>query len=398
MSPTPRDTGLDLVVVGAGPAGTALAHRGAVAGLSVALVDPQPHRPWSQTFGAFVDELPDWLPRSCRASTSDTVVVYTPVRRALPRPYTVLDNAALRDALGLAGVRIVTGTAADFRADGVRTDTGTVLSGRVVVDATGARRRSREHRGAAAGALPRQRAYGVIGRLDGPAETVLMDWRPASPGAPAPPTFGYRVPLGRGRFLVEETFLAGTPPTVELLAQRWAQRGTPAGWVRGDDAESGTAERVEVVDFPLVTGGPAPWREDGQPLAFGAAGGLMHPATGYSIAASLGCADTVVDAVVRRADPRAALWPRRARAVAALREAGLAALTGLEPDRLTAFFDAFFSLGADDQRAYLSSRDDLGGVLRAMRATFGALDWSMRRRIAAGAGAALMEQIRRSPR
>lgn len=108
----------DLAVIGAGPAGTALAHRAAAAGLRVVLIDPDPLRPWSQTFGVFVDELPDWLSPECFASRSETITAYTPQRQVLPRPYAALDNTRLRAALSLSEVTIV--TASSVHADARR--------------------------------------------------------------------------------------------------------------------------------------------------------------------------------------------------------------------------------------------------------------------------------------
>lgn len=371
MSPGVPHATADLAVIGAGPAGTALAHRAAAAGRSVILVDPEPLRPWSQTFGVFVDELPAWLSPDCYASLSETVTVYTPRRRVLSRPYAVLDNARLRAAMTVRGVTIVTASAVDATPHRVTLSDGGTVSATVVVDASG---RSTS-RGADA---PRQRAYGVLGRLESDAETVLMDWRPSVPGTPAPPTFSYRVPLGQGRFLVEETFLAGSAPPVTELARRWSARGAPAGW-SGDPG----VDPVEVVDFPLADDRRPPWIDDGQPLRFGAAGGLMHPATGYSLAASLRCADVVVDAISAGRDPRAALWPRRSRAVYRLRQRGLAVLVGLDAAGTDRFFTAFFTADEAAQRAYLGSRDDLSGVLAAMAATFAAADWSTRRTLVA---------------
>jgi lycopene beta-cyclase len=371
MSPGAPHATADLVVIGAGPAGTALAHRAAAAGRSVILVDPDPSRPWSQTFGVFIDELPAWLSPECFASRSETVTVYTPQRQVLPRPYAVLDNTCLRAALSLSEVTIVTASAMHADTRRVTLSDGSTVTAAVVVDASGRTASSDTP-------LPRQRAYGVIGHLDSDAETVLMDWRPPAPGTPTPPTFSYRVPLGDGRFLVEETFLAGSAPPVAELARRWVDRGAPSGW--SGDPE---ADRVEVVDFPLTDDQRPPWIDDGQPLRFGAAGGLMHPATGYSLAASLRCADTDVEAIITGHDPRSALWPHRARAVYRLRHRGLAVLADLDASGTERFFTAFFSADQAVQRAYLGSRDDLAGVVRAMAATFAAADWSTRRTLVA---------------
>jgi hypothetical protein len=47
---------VDLVVAGAGPSGVAVAERVAAAGFTVCVVDPTPHAPWPNNYGAWVDE------------------------------------------------------------------------------------------------------------------------------------------------------------------------------------------------------------------------------------------------------------------------------------------------------------------------------------------------------
>lgn len=375
----------DLVVLGAGPAGRALAHRAAAAGLDTAVVDPDPHRTWSQTFGAFEDDLPDWLPAQMAATHSGSVVAYTPRRQVIERRYIVLDNIALRRYLHLDAVTIITARAGTATPRSVRLDGGQTLHARAVIDATGRR--------AGVPDAPHQRAYGVIGTAGADVESVLMDWRPPPGATPGTPTFSYRVPLGGGRFLVEETFLAGRPPSMDDLAHRWAQRGTPSGW-RGSDGNP----EVEFVDFPLVDSGPAPWVDDGAPVRFGAAGGMMHPATGYSVAESLRCVDTVVAAVRAGREPRTALWPARARTVYRLRRRGLGVLLGLRDDETAEFFDAFFRIDPAAQRAYLGARDDVPGVLRAMVLTFAELDWRGRGGLLRAGAADALEQIRSARR
>ena len=55
---------MDVLVVGAGPAGMALAAQCARRGLRTGLVDPAPQRPWTATYGMWADELPAGLPAS----------------------------------------------------------------------------------------------------------------------------------------------------------------------------------------------------------------------------------------------------------------------------------------------------------------------------------------------
>ncbi|WP_045541191.1 lycopene cyclase family protein, partial [Gordonia sihwensis] len=203
---------------------------------------------------------------------------------------------------------------------------------------------------------------------------VLMDWRPADTGPNAvssnltssdPASFSYRIDTARGR-LVEETCLAARPPLgISELARRARLRLRLSAPTGDEEVQHGGMD--EIVDFPMYPNA-RPWRGDGA-LAIGAVGGLMNPATGYSVAQSLRAADLVVEAVGRR-DPRAALWPRAARIAFALRLLGLLVLIRLRPAELVGFFDAFFGVPVPLQRAYVSSHADAPGVLRAMAAVF----------------------------
>ncbi len=144
-------------------------------------------------------------------------------------------------------------------------------------------------------------------------------------------------------------------------------------------------ERVRfAVDVPVVGG-----RRPGV-VAFGVAAGMMHPATGYSVGETLATAPAVAAAIAAdlHRDParaaHAAIWSPAARTVRRLREWGLRALLALPPDRVPEFFDTFFALPPEPQRAYLSGRDDLRGTAAAMSAVFGAAPWGLRRRLVTG--------------
>ncbi|MFM9376064.1 lycopene cyclase family protein [Gordonia sp. VNK21] len=368
MSPARRpDT--DLLVVGAGPAGRALAHRAGAAGLSVRLVDPAPHRPWTQTVGMFTDDLPSWLDRSVIAAADETIVVFTPHRRVVGRGYCILDTAALQQALTLHTVSVVTAAAAWVSSSAVRLADGRLLTARTVIDARGNR----------AAAVPHQRAYGVRLHHDGPAPMVLMDW---SRSPAAAPTFSYRVRLSPTAMLVEETSLAACDgPAAAVLALRNRPHQIAAAGDAGVPGDAGG--EPELVDFPLH---PArlPWRVPaGGALAFGAGGGQMHPASGYSIAESLRSAELLAGALAAGADPRRALWPPAARRTYLLRLLGLQVLLRLDGAELCRFFDAFFSLPVADQRAYLSTRDDPAGLARTMLAVFARAGMRLQSRIAA---------------
>ena len=82
--------------------------------------------------------------------------------------------------------------------------------------------------------------------------------------------------------------------------------------------------------------------------------------------------------------PRKALWPWQAKAVYLLRLIGLGVLLTMDGPQLTTFFDRFFRLRARSQRAYLSGRTDLRGVLWAMLGVFLRVPWKLKVQVAKG--------------
>ena len=360
----------DLAVVGAGPAGRSLAHRALAAGLRVAVIDPALDRIWSATYGVYTADLPEWFDDSAIAAAAPSVTVFTPTERVIPHGYAILDTAVFQRTLGIDGADVHACFALAVTASTVACSDGRQLRATHVVDARGARSVDHQSR-------PRQTAAGSVVPSDD-ASMVLMDWRPACRIVPdATRSFSYRVALGGGRRLVEETCLAGNPPIdVDALAERSrARNGRPLV----DDVLD------EAVDFPLLAC-TTPWRRvDAGPLLFGAAGGLMNPATGYSVGQSLQATDVVVGAIVAGRDAHDALWPRRARLAYRLRVLGLTVLLSLDSDDVVAFFDAFFRIDPRLQRRYLCGRDDAVGVLRAMAAVFPRLPMRLRRRVMAAA-------------
>lgn len=353
----------DLLIVGAGPAGRALAHRCLLRGLSVTMVDPHPERPWTATIGAFADDLPGWLTDDVIACGATSFVVYTPQRRVVDRGYCVLSATGLQAALTLDGAQLERHRVEELNERHVRTDDGRTLTARHVIDARGGWSMDP--------AIARQRAFGSVQRVDDAerGEMVLMDWRCTPHDAPS---FNYRVDLGDGTRLVEETCLAGRPAVRIAELRRRTEARFPDPGLRAP----------EEVDFPLYLD-PVPWRRRG-PLRFGAAGGLMHPATGYSIAASLATADGLAAAIADGTDPRAYLWPPGARWNHRLRMIGLAVLLGFGGRDLVRFFDTFFALPLATQRAYLGERTSARGIAGAMWAVFTGLRWAQRARLIAG--------------
>ncbi|WP_327560682.1 lycopene cyclase family protein [Actinophytocola sp.] len=353
----------DVLVVGAGPAGWAVAAGCAERGLDTLLVDPYPQRRWAATYGMWAEECA-LLPAGSRwVEVGARVVAVT--ERVLARRYAVLDNESVQAAVGGRGVRVVEGAVAAVahgpRGNAVALTSGRLLAAAAVVDASGA------GRVLSGGPVPGQRveqtAFGVVIE-EQRAEATFMDWRPP-PGFDGS-TFLYAVPLPNGRTLVEETSLARRPGmTVGELRARLAARGVPL-----------TGE-VEWVRFPVDL--PPPRARAGV-VPFGVAAGLVHPATGYSVAEAFrlapGVAAAIADALDRSTPDRAVraarrvVWTPRARVVRGLRRRGLAVLLGLPPDRVAEFFEVFFGLPVELQRRYLGGREDVGGTAAAMARVF----------------------------
>jgi lycopene beta-cyclase len=371
----------DVLVVGAGPAGRAVAAACAERGLDTALTDPSPGRPWRATYGAWTDELPADLPDGVVAARAHGVV-HTGVRRRLDREYAVLDVPALRShldtRLAAAGVPIEQGRA------------GPDARGRaaVVIDAGGAGQPLSRPR---TGVPAEQTAFGLVVPDDvalplaGPGEAVFMDWRPAPGTGPDDwPTFLYAVPLGAGRVLLEETSLARRPGLpIGVLEARLRARLAAHGIRPAADAAR------EVVRFPLDT---PRHRADGV-LGFGAAAPLTHPATGYQLATALRAAPAVAgalaahwaggpDAALRAAI--AVLWPARARATHLLRRRALESLLRMPPALLPEFFAGFFTLPAGARDRFLDGRSHPVATAAAMARLFGTTPWPVRVRLIGG--------------
>jgi lycopene beta-cyclase len=378
----------DVVVVGGGPAGRALAAACGAQGLRTTLVDPAPARPWRVTYGSWATELPPGLPAGVVAARARGRAVALTARE-LGREYVEHDVAALRShldtAMEAAGVTVRAGRAVAARAGVVALADGTRLPARLVVDAAGHRRPLGPRRGTTRPPAE-QTAYGLVvaeavaAPLVAPGEALFMDWRPDH-GEPGWPTFLYAVPVGGNRVLLEETSLARRPGlALPDLRRRLHARLSHHNLRPPADAA------VEAVRFPV----DLPRHRAPGVLGFGAAAPLVHPATGFSVATALSLAPAVAVAIARAlprspeaalAAARRAVWPPRARAVHRFRRVGLEALLRMPPDRVAPFFEVFFDLPERHRWSYLSAREDLAGTAATMRALFAAAGWDLRARL-----------------
>lgn len=393
----------DVVVVGNGPAGLAAAAACAEDGLDVTVLAEEHDRRWPQTLAAWADEVEGLVGPDSLADRWPDVCVHLGERRPrrLQRAYARFDNDHLQDALSArahrAGARRATGRAvgAEHDAEGsvVVTDAGALLACRVAVDASG-------HTPALL-ARPRgrppavQTAFGIVGRFSHvpfPSETVLlMDYRDP-PGAddtgpPDPmPTFLYGMALDDGCHLLEETSLAARPGLAFDVLEARLHRRLKALGVRVE-------QRVGVERVRIPMGGPLPAR-DQRVVGFGAAAGMVHPATGYQVGAALSRASCLAAALTRAIDrPRAtpaalagagwdAVWPSDLVRQRALHALGLESLLRLEPEATRSFFRAFFDLPDRRWGAFLSGERSAAALAATMLALFARVPSGVRARLA----------------
>jgi len=375
----------DVVIVGGGPAGSALAKDCGRLGLEVLIVDPLANEPWRSTFGTWVDDLDDRddaedLKRTLRVSWP-TVHVVGARRHQLSRPYGFFDNERLRSHLRDAPEHrsTVQEVVRDREADGlvIRCLDGERITARVVIDAGGSRSpllaRHRHHEGGV------QSAFGIVTR-NAPSTYrecfTLMDWSVVH----RDPSFLYTVDFGDGSVLLEETSLYRTRPIdAQTLEQRLIGRV-------GVDVPR---ESVEHVEIPMGWGVPSFSRTV---VGFGAAAGFVHPVTGYSVAASLRATRRVSTAIDRAiaaglsVEDRVqhvweAVWPSNLRRTRALHQYGLASLERFDGHDLQAFFDTFFSLSTQDWSDYLRIDTPPATIARVMTKFFARMSWSMRLKV-----------------
>ncbi len=398
----------DVLVLGGGPAGLAVARAAAARGLAVGSVDPAPGAPWERTFGVWDSEL---------AAIGDLALVEATwakphvelggPRRELGSAYCRLDVRALQQRLlesaSQRGVKLITGRASAVEGTGdgtarrrVRLASGEALEADLVVDTSGGASpwvRRLDQRAPAF-----QTAFGRLIEVEshpwGEGEMCLMDFRQLEPVSSVP-TFLYALPMGSHRVFVEESVLVGRAAiSHQSLERRLALRLRALGVVpRGSLAE----ERCTI-----AMGASLPARD--QPvLAFGAAAGMTHPATGYQVARSLALAPAVAECLAGPGGPDQRLlraydvvWPSTRRRAWELYTFGMEALLRFDGAAIRSFFRTFFDLPRELWMPYLQGTSTPAAVLWVMLRVLGRAEPSMKRallRVGAGEERALLRAI-----
>ena len=354
----------DVLIIGGGPAGRALAFEFARLSRSVIIVDVNPNQPWNSTYGTWVDDLDNRNDAAelqrCFQRTWPQVRVVGKVEHQLSRPYGIFDNSLLQKYLTHDAVKFCKGDVvrvqhSDDNFLQVHLSTNEQFEARVVFDCGGTQSslllRNNQYTGGF------QSAYGVHTEATGAVQAgsfTLMDWSTPAGASASPATFLYAFDLGNGTAMVEETSLVERDAVSDaVLRQRLEQR-------LGRDFSQAT-QQVEHVRIAM--GGSLPSRI-GPVVGFGAAAGFIHPVTGYSVAASLRSAPRVARAVsealtrAESADDIArvgwnTVWPTSFLRTRVLHDFGLAALSRLTTADIQVFFDHFFSLPQSHWSGYL---------------------------------------------
>ena len=380
---------VDVIVVGGGPAGRWLAALLVRRSVSVILVDPRPGRIWPNRYGVFVDEVEGLeLPVDLARSWSAPVVRFgtgkgsAGAQQVLGDAYGQIDNSAFQARLDrlvdAGGARRLAAKAKHVKRQGhlavLTMVDGTTLRARLIVDASGGAAQLADYE--AGGSAGFQTAFGLCARVAGDplkgASMVLMDLEAPFGegfGDGERPSFLYGMRHGDDTYFLEETVLVGRPAvSVDILRRRLHRRLHACGVV--------VKERIEEERCQIPMGTALPKRQQ-QTLAFGAAAGYVHPATGYQLARTLrigpAVAEVIADGIGRRQSTRLiaergheVMWPPSMRRAHRMLCVGMETLLGLDGPEMSQFFERFFSLPKQDWRAYMSGEATPGRLAAIM--------------------------------
>lgn len=379
------DEVLDLVVIGCGPAGLALAAESAKLGLSVGLIGPD--LPFTNNYGVWEDEFKDLGLEGCIEHVWRDTIVYLDdddpilIGRAYGRVSRHLLHEELLRRCVESGVSYLSSKVERIieASDGhslVACERDIVVSCRLATVASGAASGKLLQYEVGGPRVSVQTAYGVEVEVENnpydPSLMVFMDYRDYMkqkvPCLEAEyPTFLYAMPMSSTRVFFEETCLASKDAMpFDLLKRKLMSRLETMG-IR-------ILKTYEEEWSYIPVGGSLPNTEQ-KNLAFGAAASMVHPATGYSVVRSLSeapnYASTIAN-ILKQDHPNAklhhkrsnanismqawdTLWPQERKRQRAFFLFGLALILQLDIEGIRTFFHTFFRLPSWMWQGFLGS-------------------------------------------
>lgn len=393
-SPVPSSTSspsplYDVGVVGAGPAGLALAAALGERGAAVCLFDPFLGRPWPNHYGVWRDEFEAVGLADCAATEYSTTAVCvggSDAKTVIDRPYLRVDRVKLKNRLMErcvgSGVRVEekavrevveVGPGKSLMLVGEEDD----VCVRIVVDCTGhALRFTRGMEDQKYVKPMEQAAYGieadVVSHPYQVDQMLLMDFRDDhmqgdagdSASSAERPTFLYVFPSSPTRAFFEETsVIAPTAVSFDELKRRLYKRLAHDGVVVTNVVEE---------EFSLIPMGGTVPDPSQRVVAFGGAACLVHPATGYMVARTLRLAADTADVIVHGLATAghdgpvglvstavwSHVWSVSERRQRDFLNFGAELLGSLGARDSRGFFDAFFRLPEDMWSDFLSAEMD----------------------------------------
>ncbi|KAK9275977.1 hypothetical protein L1049_023253 [Liquidambar formosana] len=369
------DNILDLVVIGCGPAGLALAAESAKLGLNVGLIGPD--LPFTNNYGVWEDEFKDLGLEGCIEHVWRDTIVYLDdgdpvlIGRAYGRVSRHLLHEELLKRCVESGVsylsskveRIIEATNGQSL---VACERDIVIPCRLATVASGAASGKLLQYEVGGPRVSVQTAYGVEVEVENnpydPSLMVFMDYRDYIKQEvqfleAQNPTFLYAMPMSPTRVFFEETCLASKDAMpFDLLKRKLMSRLETMG-IR-------IIKTYEEEWSYIPVGGSLPNTEQ-KNLAFGAAASMVHPATGYSVVRSLSEAPkyaSVIANILKQAQSKDmhtgdrstsnismqaawnALWPQERKRQRAFFLFGLALILQLDIEGTRTFFHTFFRL------------------------------------------------------
>ncbi|XP_061359741.1 lycopene epsilon cyclase, chloroplastic isoform X1 [Gastrolobium bilobum] len=365
---------LDLVVIGCGPAGLALAAESGKLGLKVGLIGPD--LPFTNNYGVWEDEFKGLGLEGCIEHVWKDTIVYLDNKDPIliGRSYGRVSRHLLHEELlrrcvesgvSYLNSRVERIVEASNGHSHVVCEYDIVVPSRLVTVASGAASGKLLQYEVGGPKVSVQTAYGVEVEVENnpydPSLMVFMDYRDYMKQnvqclEANYPTFLYAMPMSRTRVFFEETCLVSKDAMpFDLLKKKLFSRLNTMG-IR-------ITKTYEEEWSYIPVGGSLPNTEQ-KNLAFGAAASMVHPATGYSVVRSLSEAPKYASAIAsilkegRETDiithERSkenlsmqawnTLWPQERKRQRAFFLFGLALILQLDIEGIRTFFRTFFCL------------------------------------------------------